>query len=181
MGSRPVAPDTSVLPDNQHCAQSAGQGLRIEGRSGSSSVFQQDPKLRPKYQSQLPPSQKLASNWRSQSKKGKLDCTSSGVLCGRDAESTQAATTLRIATSPAVYDTRNASHTGGWVLAPTSSDQGDCNSCVGWALAAAAQSAAAAALRVNSNKVPLISVLQVGTVCNTAPEIQADICVLSQV
>lgn len=137
-----------------------GQGFRVRSRSGSASVFQQDPKLKSKYQTQLGSAQKLAINWRSQSKKGKLDCTSKGVSCGQDVESTESATTLRIATSPAINDTRNKSHTGGWVLAPTLEDQGDCNSCVGWALAAAAQSAAAAALRVNSNTVPLISVLQ---------------------
>lgn len=142
----------------------AGQGYCINSRTGASSVGQQ--KMTVAYQAQIAAARNLGSTWRPNKNKppGTLGCNSNGVLCGQDLESTEAATTLRIATSPAVYDTRNTSHTGGWVFAPTPSDQGDCNSCVGFALAAAAQSAAAAALRVNSNTVPLISVLQVSTV-----------------
>jgi hypothetical protein len=94
-------------------------------------------------------------------KAGSCKDRGSGTLCGIDVKAGAKKDALMVATSPAVYDTRIPAHNGGFSAAPPPRDQGDCNACVGMALAGAADAAVAMALRRpagNASGGPLVSV-----------------------
>eukprot|EP00775_Hariotina_reticulata_P007815 gene7815-8012_t len=71
----------------------------------------------------------------------------------RSATGAEEAAVLQVVASPSVYDSR----TGYSSFRPISEpgDQGDCNSCVGFAVAAAAEAAVATALQVNGSQIRL--------------------------
>ncbi|KAF6257376.1 hypothetical protein COO60DRAFT_1524168 [Scenedesmus sp. NREL 46B-D3] len=137
---------------------SAGQGLDVSSdRLGASVRLQEVSK---EYRQAIGRAAELQKRWASKAK----PCQGAGAsasLCGADTSSYAGKSAALLATSPAVYDVRNVSHTpDGLFQGPTPMEQGDCNACVAYAIGAAAQSAAATARRESTSDVPFPSARQ---------------------
>eukprot|EP00878_Enallax_costatus_P005985 GHUV01006277.1.p1 GENE.GHUV01006277.1~~GHUV01006277.1.p1 ORF type:complete len:605 (+),score=82.49 GHUV01006277.1:503-2317(+) len=139
----------------------AGQGLDVDLAEyvGASSRLQSQ---QARWSADTASAAGLVQRW-AQERRSSRPCTGpspSASLCGASSVTTAETATLTVATSPAVFDTRNLTQNRGLYLAPEPRDQGDCNACVAYALAAASQSAAAAALQKNSTDIPFPSARQ---------------------
>eukprot|EP00877_Chromochloris_zofingiensis_P009169 jgi/Chrzof1/4505/Cz14g16010.t1 len=108
------------------CAnRSAGQGLSKDPKAvqGASQVFL---KLQAVYNK--------SASWKSSFKQKPKDVCkrAGGSLCAPSGQlSPEESVQLLLTTSPAVYDARNSSHTGGFVAVSTVRDQGVCFACAG--------------------------------------------------
>lgn len=136
----------------------AGQGLDVSSdRLGASERLK---RVSGDYQQAVARAAEVQKGWGSNAK----PChgpAASASLCGADTSTVEGRSAVLLATSPAVYDVRNTSHTpDGQFQGPTPMDQGDCNACVAYTIAAAAQSAAASARRESTSDVPFPSVRQ---------------------
>ncbi|KIY93867.1 hypothetical protein MNEG_14095, partial [Monoraphidium neglectum] len=77
-------------------------------------------------------------------------CRTGGAsLCGSSSFDTeQARDALLLATSPMAFDSRDAKQTGGTSPISPPGDQGECNACVAFSVAAAAEAAIASGLKL---------------------------------
>eukprot|EP00878_Enallax_costatus_P032448 GHUV01035659.1.p1 GENE.GHUV01035659.1~~GHUV01035659.1.p1 ORF type:complete len:198 (+),score=32.74 GHUV01035659.1:349-942(+) len=98
-----------------------------------------------------------ASSCRSTASGRRTGLATAGTLCGVNVATVQGKAAITEATSPAVYDARNPDKTGGYNLINPPRDQGYCDACVAFAVTAAAETAMAAALRVNVSDLPALS------------------------
>eukprot|EP00878_Enallax_costatus_P030502 GHUV01033211.1.p1 GENE.GHUV01033211.1~~GHUV01033211.1.p1 ORF type:complete len:556 (+),score=56.28 GHUV01033211.1:494-2161(+) len=148
----------AVSRGSRHRVQAQGLDVDLKDFQGASNRLQPQGN---RWTQSIHASTGLLESWARQRRRAPcIGDRATANLCGASLLSTVDAATLLIATSPAYYDTRNKSHTGGLYLAPEPRDQGICNACVAYAVAAAAQSAAATTLAVNSSAVPFVSARQ---------------------
>jgi hypothetical protein len=139
----------------------SGQGLRLE--SGTIGVSSTQQKLSSQYlawDAEVKAAKATIDSMQTRAKK--QGCNRPASKCSLKGSGHEDFASISVATSPAVYDVRNTSHTGGLMLGPTAQNQGVCQACVAYAIAAAAQSAAATALKVNTTdrSLPFPSVRQ---------------------
>eukprot|EP00877_Chromochloris_zofingiensis_P001286 jgi/Chrzof1/11158/Cz05g26030.t1 len=132
-------------------ALGSGQGLKLNttrslAASSASSTLQR------LYQS--------SKAWKSAFKlHPKVSCKGSGgTLCAARTNNSQEYAQLVLATSPYRYDSRSLKDVGSYSPLDVCRDQGDCSTCVGFAVTAACQAAIASVLQVNGTSIPAFSV-----------------------
>eukprot|EP00877_Chromochloris_zofingiensis_P009635 jgi/Chrzof1/4925/Cz15g04210.t1 len=128
-----------------------GQGLEIDDikstNLGASNVFQS-------FQKQYGASKAWRNAWKRSPKEA---CSrSSGSLCSSNSnESSESYYKLLMATSPATFNNRDPSYTGGVDVVKPPKDQHPCKACVGFAAVSAAETAVAVVLQKSASNISL--------------------------
>ncbi|KAI8475500.1 MAG: hypothetical protein J3K34DRAFT_50907 [Monoraphidium minutum] len=125
-----------------------GQGLR--GADGNMlGASERLLSLQNSYSAAMAQAESLRAAWKSTLRPA---CrAASKTLCGTgNFESDQARDALMLAASPQAFDSRDPSEMGGFNPISPPGDQGDCNACVAFSIAAAAEAAVASVLRTGA-------------------------------
>eukprot|EP00877_Chromochloris_zofingiensis_P008315 jgi/Chrzof1/3737/Cz13g07030.t1 len=134
----------------RHFRLAAGQGLRIDDikstNLGASSVYQS-------FKQQYGASKAWRNAWKRSPKEA---CSrSSGSLCSSNNNDDLSYYKLLMATSPAIFNARDPSYTGGIEVMKPPKDQKPCTTCVGFAAISAAETAVAVVLQMSARNISL--------------------------
>eukprot|EP00877_Chromochloris_zofingiensis_P013817 jgi/Chrzof1/868/Cz01g32030.t1 len=140
------------LLSSAHTPPATGQGLQIDDikpiNLGASSVYQS-------FTQQYGASKNWKSAWKQNSKE--VCSKASGSLCASNSnnELSESYFKLLMAASPATFNNRDPSYTGGVDVVKPPKDQHPCNACVGFAAISAAETALAVVLQKSARNISL--------------------------